>query len=95
MTDPEYPSEQTEKFHFEATDRDEVLRLVETTDNMEIIDSSLEEPPEAEAEAEPGATIYVRMPASLKKRVDDAAKAANLSGNVWTMRCLERCLAPA
>jgi hypothetical protein len=52
-----------------------------------------DDPPEAVAEAEPGATIYVRVPSSLKQRVEEAARAENLSGNVWAMRCLERCVA--
>ena len=48
--------------------------------------------PEAAAEAEPGATLYLRVPASLKRRVEGAAKFESLSGNAWMMRCLERCL---
>ena len=51
-----------------------------------------EDPPEAEAEAEAGATIYIRVPAALKRRVDEAAKAEGVSGNLWAMRCIERCL---
>ena len=83
------------KFHFEAMTRDEVSRLVERTDNLEIVDEgAINEPPEAEAEAEPSATLYIRVPASLKKRVDDAAKESKVSGNVWAMRCVERCLEP-
>jgi len=51
-----------------------------------------ENPPEATAESGLGATIYIRVPASLKKRVDDAARAENVSANIWAMRCLEQCL---
>jgi predicted HicB family RNase H-like nuclease len=50
------------------------------------------DPPEAAAEAEPGATIYIRVPATLKRDADAAAHKENLSGNVWAMRCIERCL---
>jgi predicted HicB family RNase H-like nuclease len=50
------------------------------------------DPPEAAAEAEPGATIYVRVPATLKRAADAAAHQQNLSGNVWAMRCIEQCL---
>jgi predicted HicB family RNase H-like nuclease len=83
------------KYHFEAVSRGEVERLVERTDNLEIIDEeALAPPPEASEEVEPGATIYVRLPASLKKRVDEAAKAEGVSVNVFAMRCLERCAAP-
>ncbi len=60
--------------------------------DVEIFRNPFEDPPEAEAEAKPGATIYIRVPASLKRSVDEAAKAADVSGNVWAMRCVERCL---
>jgi hypothetical protein len=62
------------------------------TGQVDVFSNPFDDPPEAAAEAEPGATIYIRVPASLKKRVDDAAKAAKASGNVWAMRCIERCL---
>jgi hypothetical protein len=63
------------------------------TGEVEIINKSpFDEPPEATAEAEPGATIYIRVPAALKSEADKAAKEAKVSGNVWAMRCIERCL---
>ena len=58
--------------------------------DVEVFHNPFEE--QAAAETEPGATIYIRVPASLKKRVDDAARADNVSANVWAMRCLEQCL---
>jgi hypothetical protein len=60
--------------------------------DIEIVRDVFGEPPEAEAEDEPGATIYIRVPAALKRSVDEAAKEAKVSGNVWAMRCIERCL---
>ena len=60
--------------------------------DVEVFRNPFEDPPEATAEAEPGATIYIRVPASLKRSVDEAAKSEKLSGNVWAMRCVERCL---
>jgi predicted HicB family RNase H-like nuclease len=62
------------------------------TGEVEVFRSPFELPPEAEAEAEPGSTIYIRVPAALKSNVDKAARAAKVSGNVWAMRCLEQCL---
>lgn len=62
---------------------------------VEVFNNPFDDPPEATAEAEPGATIYIRAPASLKRRVDDAARASKVSGNVWAMRCVEQCLAEA
>jgi hypothetical protein len=67
--------------------------LVDGTDPVEIFQNPFEDPPEATAEAEPGATIYIRVPAQLKRSVDDAAREARLSGNAWAMRCVEKCLA--
>jgi predicted transcriptional regulator len=61
-------------------------------DDVEVFNNPFDDPPEAAAEAEPGATIYIRVPASLKKRVDEAAREVELSGNVWAMRCVEQCL---
>lgn len=63
--------------------------------NVKIIHNPFGEVPEAAAETEPGATIYLRVPASLKHRVDTAASAAGMSSNAWVMRCIERCLRTA
>jgi predicted HicB family RNase H-like nuclease len=60
--------------------------------DVEVYRNPFEEPPEAEAEPEGGATIYIRVPAALKRDVDEAAQEAKVSVNVWAMRCLERCL---
>jgi predicted HicB family RNase H-like nuclease len=82
------------KIYFEAMSREEVRRLVERTDNLAIVNSKiLDEPPEAEEEDEtPGATLYLRVPASLKERIELAATVAKLSVNAWAMRCMENCL---
>jgi hypothetical protein len=61
---------------------------------VEVFQNPFEDPPEARAEAEPGETIYIRVPASLKRSVEEAAKNEKVSGNVWAMRCVERCLNP-
>ena len=60
--------------------------------DVEIFANPFDDPPEATAEAEPGATIYIRVPASLKRRVEQAAEKENVSGNAWAMRCIESCL---
>jgi predicted HicB family RNase H-like nuclease len=59
---------------------------------VEVYANPFEDPPEATAEPEQGATIYIRVPASLKQRVDKAATSAKVSGNAWAMKCVERCL---
>ena len=43
-------------------------------------------------EREKEGTIYLRVPGSLKRRIEDAAKAKSQSVNAWTMRCVENCL---
>ena len=45
--------------------------------------------PEAEPEVEQGTTIYLRVPATLKQRVEAAADRANRSCNAWIIKCLE------
>lgn len=81
------------KTSVEPLTRDDVEALTKRREGFRVIDEeALKAPPEAEAEVEPGATLYVRLPASLKKRVDAKAAAENLSANSWALRCLERCL---
>ena len=62
------------------------------TGEVEIIHNPFGEPPEATAEAEASATLYTRVPVSLKQRIEAAARDDGLSGNAWLMRCAERCL---
>ena len=81
------------KYYMEAMAREEVNKLVKDQDNFQIIDEEAwQTPAEVEAEAESGATLYLRLPATLKKRVGSAAAKANLSANSWVIRCLENCL---
>lgn len=80
-----------ENTFFAKTHQEAAAWLLEN-DNVEVFSDVLGEPPEATAEQEKGATIYIRVPASLKARVDRAALDQNLSGNAWAMRCLEQCL---
>jgi hypothetical protein len=48
--------------------------------------------PEAEEEPEPGGvTLSVRIPALLKRHVEQHAEAASLSMNAFILRCLEKC----
>jgi hypothetical protein len=44
------------------------------TGSVEVFHNPFGEPPEAEAEDQPAATIYVRVPPSLKRRVDEAGR---------------------
>ena len=86
---------QTKVVHeFEPMSPDEAQTWILDGD-VEIFHNPFGDPTEAEAEPEAGATIYIRLPASLKKAVDDAARGAGLSANVWAMRCLEQCLKAA
>jgi hypothetical protein len=59
---------------------------------IELLDNTIfAEPEEAAEEREPEATIYVRVPRSLKGRIEAEAKDDELSVNAWVMRCVERC----
>lgn len=63
-------------------------------DEVEIYDATaLAEPPEAAAEVEPEATLYIRVPRALKERIEGHAKEDGVSLNAWVMRCVERCAA--
>jgi predicted HicB family RNase H-like nuclease len=42
-------------------------------------------------ETAPAATIYGRVPRSLKDRLEAKAKGEGVSLNTWVMRCVERC----
>ncbi len=53
------------------------------------------EPPEAEDTQAPEATIYARIPLSLKSRVETLARAKNQSLNAYVLRCLEQCAGQA
>ena len=62
------------------------------TGNVEIVHNPFGEPPEAEAESAPAATLYVRVPSIVKRQVEQAAKEAKLSVNSFMLRCAENCL---
>jgi hypothetical protein len=59
---------------------------------VDIFHNPFNELPEAIADDHDGATLYVRVPASLKRSVDEAASEAKVSSNTWAMRCIESCL---
>ncbi|MBK5960280.1 hypothetical protein CCR97_19035 [Rhodoplanes elegans] len=61
-------------------------------DNVEIFQNPFGDPPEAAAEDSPGATIYVRVPESFKRRIEREATENKASVNNWMMRCAERCM---
>ena len=52
------------------------------------------EPPEAAEDEAPEGTIYLRVPAPLKRQIDNVAKDKGQSVNAWVMRCVEKCLSP-
>ena len=60
------------------------------TDGVEVFSNPFGDPPEAEATSETEATIYVRVPASIKRRVEEEAGAESVSVNHWVIRCLEQ-----
>jgi predicted HicB family RNase H-like nuclease len=62
---------------------------------MEVFDDSvLELAPEAreEEDEQPEANVFLRMPSSLKRRIEEAARSEKQSTNAWMLRCAERCL---
>jgi hypothetical protein len=74
--------------------RDQVANFLLHAEKLEVLDEDqLPLPPEATPEdIEPTATIYVRVPMSLKRRVEAAAEKARLPITALTIQCLkERC----
>ena len=74
--------------------REQVQNLLLHAEKLEVFDQDqLPLPPEATPEdIEPTATIYVRVPVSLKRRVEAAAYKARLPITALTIQCLEeRC----
>ena len=57
--------------------------------DVELIDKSFVDIPEATSEIEASATIYLRAPASLKRRVEASAAANGLSLNAYALRLFE------
>jgi predicted HicB family RNase H-like nuclease len=58
--------------------------------DVELIDDSFVDIPEATSETAASATMYVRAPASLKRRVEEAAAADGMSLNAYVLRRLEQ-----
>jgi uncharacterized protein (DUF1330 family) len=78
---PDVNGELSPKYLFEATNREEIERLIALESNIEILDEdALSTPPEAEEEAEPGWTVYLRLPSSLKSRIEAAARSRSPTG---------------
>ena len=86
--------EQKQQHEFLPMTSDEAKNWMLEGDTEVIHDRFAEGIPEAEAEPEQGATIYIRVPATLKQRVEQAAEAQGLSVNALALKCLERCLEP-
>jgi hypothetical protein len=78
---------------FEPMTRNEAHNWVLEGDDIELIDDRIfDAVPEATAETPAGATLFIRLPTSLKERIEADAKARGLSVNAAVMRCLEACL---
>lgn len=92
QTDQSDASERLEHEFSPMTGAEARKWLVESND-IEVLDEAFaEDIPEAEGEAEVGASVYVRVPAALKRRIDEAARKAGQSASTWGLKCFERCL---
>jgi predicted HicB family RNase H-like nuclease len=85
--------EEVDRNEFEALTSKEAERWVMEGNDIELLaEDVFGEPPEAEEEVTPGATVYLRIPSSLKSQIDAAAADTGLSVNAWAMRCMETCI---
>jgi hypothetical protein len=88
------PDEDASKATIEPMTWEDAEKWVMESGETELYDESVfAAPPEAGEEAEPEATLYLRVPRALKERIEAHAKEADISLNSWAMRCLERCMA--
>ncbi len=71
--------------------------IVSNSGEVDVFHNPFGDPPEAEGDHKPQteATIYARVPASLKARIEEAADSVDLSMNSYVIRCLEKCLGMA
>ncbi len=82
--------EPVERHEFDPKTREQAQAWV-SEDGVELLSNVLGEPPEASEEVSKGATIYLRVPASLKDIIEADAKEDDLSVNSYAIRCMERC----
>jgi hypothetical protein len=82
--------------HFRALTRDTLDRLITETPDLKIIDqAAIDEAPEVAAESRTAATIFVRVPADLKRRLDAGARREGKSTNAYALKLFERALESA
>ena len=88
------PDPDTEDYAIEAMSRDKAQDWLANFDDVDVYTDALDLPPEAEADQEgkPEATIYLRVPENLRRKIGEAAAKKDQSMNAWAMRCLEECL---
>jgi hypothetical protein len=82
--------EPVERIEFAPVTRDYAQDWV-SKGEVEVFDDSFGEFPEAAEEALTSATVYIRMPTSLKARLEALAERDGVSLNAWMMRCAEGC----
>ena len=76
---------------FRPLTRDKACEWV-TSGEVKLHSDLLRELPEAKEDAAPEATIYARVPSSLKAAVERQATAEGISVNAYVARCLEHCV---
>lgn len=77
---------------FEALSRSQAEYWITSRDDVELHDDTVfNEPPEAVAEEKATTTLYLRIPQTLKEKVEAAAKGEGLSANAWATNCLQTC----
>jgi hypothetical protein len=77
------------KYRFKALREEAARSWMMKGANIEVFRNPFEE---KFSEDETEGTIYARIPASLKRKIEESAKADDLSANAWAMRCFEKCL---
>ena len=88
----DYPD--TDAENLRPVEEDEARQWAEgEIDPVELFNTDIfAEPPEASKDEETEATIYLRVPMTLKKVIEEEATKGGQSVNAWAMRCLEKCV---
>lgn len=87
-------SESREDVRFEPISEDGAKNWLRQGE-VEVLHDPFAGPRKGPADAKTSTTIYLRLPASLKRRVEEEAGKNEVSANQWVMRAIERALEPA
>jgi hypothetical protein len=82
-----------QQYNFEPLTPADAEKWVDTGEVEMLDDSVFPEAPEAEPVVETTATLYLRIPVTLKEKIEAKSRARGQAMNTWAIHCLEACVA--